>query len=136
MQFEVIGAPSDIRVQSDDNPVMRAARATGGMAFECQPVVLHDAEHPLHVDRWPSNAAQMAVQQSPDPAIAVGRSLVDNGSDGKNEAGILGFPISSGCQHSACCFGSFPIPGISLALYAAQKSVLRAGLSSGSRRSV
>src|SRR3954452_6234268 len=34
----------------------------------------------------------MAVQKSPDPAIAAGRSLVDDGPDGK-EAGILGFPI-------------------------------------------
>src|SRR3954454_16962673 len=35
----------------------------------------------------------MPVQESPDPAIAVGWSLVDDGPDGKYEAGILGFPI-------------------------------------------
>src|SRR3954453_7528517 len=30
-----------LRVQRDDKPIMRAARTTGGMAFECQSVVLH-----------------------------------------------------------------------------------------------
>ena len=57
VQLEMIRAPSDIRVQRDDNPIMRAVRTTGGMAFECQSVVLHDPEHPLHVDRGLASAA-------------------------------------------------------------------------------
>src|SRR3954447_12161197 len=83
MQLEVIRAPLDIRVQRDDNPIMCAARTTGGMAFECQSVVPHDPEHPLHVDRGLASVAWMAFQESPDPAITVGRSLVDDGPDGK-----------------------------------------------------
>ena len=57
MQLEVIRAPSDIRVQRDDNPIMRAARTMGGMTFEYQSVVLHDPEHPLHVDGGLASAA-------------------------------------------------------------------------------
>jgi hypothetical protein len=49
----------------------------GGMTFEYQSVVLHDPEHPLH------ERCVDAVQESPDPTIAVGRSLVDDRPDGK-----------------------------------------------------
>ena len=42
VQLEMIRAPSDIRVQRDDNPIMRAVRTTGGMA--CTEVMTSNRE--------------------------------------------------------------------------------------------
>ena len=60
---------------------MGAGRTIGGMARQHETVGLHDAQHPLGVDRRQVLGAPLAVEQSRDAAIAIGRPLIDQPAD-------------------------------------------------------
>ena len=52
-----------------------------------------DPEHALAVDRRLAARASLAVEQGREPAIAVGRALVDEAAEGGQELGVAGLAI-------------------------------------------
>jgi len=74
----------------------------GGMALQRQAVMLHDPQYPLCVDRRAAFRPQATVQQCRDAPVAIGRPSVDDGTDGRQELGILGLAIRPPAASPPC----------------------------------
>lgn len=62
-------------------PSSVSGRAVGGMARQHEAIGLHDAQHPLAVNRRQALVVAFAVEQGRDAPIAIGRPLVDQPAD-------------------------------------------------------
>ena len=82
-----------------------AGRAIGGMARQYETVNLHDAQHPLGVDRRQVLNAPLAVEQSRDAAIAIGRPLIDQPANCGQHGHI--FSLGDGLRVSRLSRGRF-----------------------------
>lgn len=78
VDFQMIGAPTDIRAQRDDRAFVRAAGAARRMPFERQPFDLHDPQNALGVHLGPAARPKLSVEERPDPPVAIGGALVDD----------------------------------------------------------
>lgn len=76
-----IGAPANIGSQGCDLPVMLTCPPTAGVPGEKKPVLVHQPVDPLGVDRGQAGGATLALEESRDPPVAIGRPCVDQTPD-------------------------------------------------------
>ncbi len=87
VQFEVIGTPGTFERRATQRR-RACGRSQGRLALERETVHLQDPEHALAVDRRFA-FVRSSRQECRDPAIAIGRPLIDQPADEGQERGIL-----------------------------------------------
>ena len=83
--LEAIGAPAQVRAHHHHLAVVQAALAAAGVALQQQAVPLHDPEDALVVGCRLALCGQRPVHQRGDAAIAIGRPLVDQPADQRQQ---------------------------------------------------
>jgi hypothetical protein len=89
------GQAADLDVKVDDEAVMGASGSARRVALQREAMVLHDPQNPFHIDRRFAVGAQFAVRQGANPAIAISRAFVDNGTDQGKQIRVLGLAIAA-----------------------------------------
>ena len=89
----VVGAPADVGAERHDGTVVGPAGPAGGMGLQGEAGGTQDAEHALAVDRRLAARATLAIEQGREPAVAVGRALVDEAAQGGQELGVAGLAV-------------------------------------------
>ena len=72
---------------------MDTTLASTRMRLQKQVVVLHETIDPLVIDPGLSPAGKRSVDQGRDAAIAIGRALIDNRADQRQQDLVIGFDI-------------------------------------------
>ena len=92
-ELQAVGAPAQVRAHHHDLAVVEATFAPTGMALKQHGVALHDTMDPLAVCRRHSLRSAFPVHQRRDAAIAVGRPLVDEAADQRQEVPVVRLAI-------------------------------------------
>jgi len=74
---------------------VKAADPATGVPGKQHPVLPHDAEHALVVDRRLARAGQLSVGQGCEAAIAISRALVDQAADERQQLAIFGLAVGT-----------------------------------------
>ena len=80
-ELQRVRAPADVRANRRHLAVVLARPPSPGMAFEHEPVLLHQPENTFGVDRSLAGGSPLALEERGDPPIAIGRALVDQAAD-------------------------------------------------------
>ena len=89
----VVGTPADVRAERYDRTIVGPAGPAGGVGLQGEAGGAQDAEHALAVDRRLAAATTLAIEQGREPAVAVGRALVDEPAQGGQELGVAGLAV-------------------------------------------
>ena len=84
-----IRAPADVRCHDRDLAVMDAAFPPAGGSLERQAVLAENAQHPFAIDRLQPKTAALSVQKGREATIAVGRALIDETADRRQQGAHL-----------------------------------------------
>ena len=89
-ELEMIGAPTDIRAQSDHDTVVGAPWSAASVPLQGQFIDLHDPQHSLGIDRWLAFSLLLPVHQPCDAPVSVGRALVHEPTDQHQQRFVSG----------------------------------------------
>src|SRR6516165_7844050 len=92
-ELEMIGAPTDIRAQSDHDTVVGAPWPAASVPLQGQFIDLHDPQHSLGIDCWLAFSLLLPVHQARDAPVSVGRALVHEPTDQHQQRLVCGLAI-------------------------------------------
>ena len=92
--LEAVGRPAQVRADRDDLTVVRSAWRLSGIALQQEAVLRHQAVNAFVVQPGKSRVFTLPIEQCPDPAIPVGRPVIRQRSNRRQELGILRLLVS------------------------------------------
>jgi hypothetical protein len=93
--LEAVGRAAQVRAARDDLTVVRSAWRLSGIALQQAAVLRHQAVNAFAVQPGKSRIFTLPIEQCPDPTIPVGRPVIRQRSNGRQELGILRLLVSA-----------------------------------------